>query len=359
MFSALARSDWALTGSLLFLALASLVTIASASSDPSLLWQQGAWFSLALVAVVLLTYVDVQPLFRYRWVVVGFYLVSLVSLVAVLLFAPVIRESRSWLPIGPLRFQPAELAKVALILLFALFFARRHAGIAHLRTIFVSFLYVALPAVLVLLQPDWGSALVLLSLWVGVLLVSGLRLRHIAIGAALVAATGIASWYLALAPYQKDRIIGFLEPGYDPLGVNYSAIQAKVAIGSAGLFGAGFREGTQTQLGFLTEPATDFAFAAFIEEWGLIAGVMLVAAFLLAVVRILAIGRRSESTFTQFVCLTTAILFLVEFSLNVGSNIGLSPVVGVTFPFFSYGGSSILTKGILIGIIQGAAARMH
>ena len=134
-------------------------------------------------------------------------------------------------------------------------------------------------------------------------------------------------------------------------------LQSKIAIGSAGFFGKGFNQGTQTQLGFLSEPATDFIFAAFVEEWGFLGGVIVVAAFLFLISQLIKIGLRSENNFSQYISLGTAILFILEFIFNIGSNLGLLPVVGVTFPFLSYGGSSLLTKAILIGIIQSTAVR--
>ena len=199
--------------------------------------------------------------------------------------------------------------------------------------------------------------LVLLGVWIGFLLVSGIRWRHLVVGLGLFLLFTALSWNFLLKDYQKERIIGFLEPAYDPLGINYSVIQSKIAIGSGGLLGKGFRQGTQTQLGFLTEPTTDFIFAALIEEWGLVGGFLALALFLLIVFRIVKIGLGAENNFSKLLSLGTVILFLLEFSLNVGSNIGFSPVVGVTFPFLSYGGSSLLTKAMLIGIIQSIEAR--
>ena len=143
----------------------------------------------------------------------------------------------------------------------------------------------------------------------------------------------------------------------DPLGINYNVIQSKIAIGSAGFFGKGFGQGSQVQLGFLPEAQTDFIFAAFTEEWGMIAGIFLLVAFAVMVFRIIKIGLAADNNFSRFVCLGTVVLLIVQFVLNTGSNLGLTPVIGVTFPFLSYGGSSLLTNFILIGIIQSVFIR--
>lgn len=355
MLLILKRHDWLLNLAVLILAALSLLIIYSVSQEQ--FFQQLIWFVIGFAAIFLVSQIDWRIIVNYRWMIFGFYAAVVALLLVALFFAPVIRESRSWIVIGNFQFQPSELAKAALIILLAYFFAKRHIGIAHLRNLAMSFIYFLIPALLIFLQPDWGSALVLLGIWIGFLLISGIRSKHLAVGFIIFAVLGIVSWNFFLKDYQRERIIGFLEPAYDPLGVNYSVIQSKIAIGSAGFFGKGFRQGTQAQLGFLTEPSTDFVLAAFIEEWGFLGGLVLIAAFLFLVFRIISVGLRSEDNFSKLFSLGTVILLLVEFGLNVGSNIGFSPVVGVTFPFVSYGGSSLLTKSILIGIIQSLAAK--
>ncbi|MDP1760366.1 MAG: FtsW/RodA/SpoVE family cell cycle protein, partial [Candidatus Woesebacteria bacterium] len=329
-------------GAIAILAAAGMLSIVAIS--PRLAIVHTVWLTLALALIVTSSRIDFRAIANYRWMVIGIYLGALLLLGATLLFAPVIHESRSWLALGAFRFQPSELMKVALIVLSSVFFARRHVSIGHARNLFVSFVYFLVPSLVILAQPDWGSALVTLSLWAGFLLVSGIRWRHLSIGVIAIAILGILSWQFFLEPYQKERVLGFLDPAYDPLGVNYSVIQAQIAIGSAGFFGKGFGQGTQTQLGFLPEPTNDFIFAAFVEEWGFFGGILVVAAFFFLIFRIVKVGLRTTDSFSQFVCLGTAILFLTEFVLNIGSNLALLPVVGVTFPFLSYGGSSLLTK---------------
>jgi rod shape determining protein RodA len=160
-----------------------------------------------------------------------------------------------------------------------------------------------------------------------------------------------------LKPYQKERIVAFLNPSYSPLKINYGVIQSKIAIGSAGFFGKGYGQGTQIQLGFLPAAATDFVYAAFIEEWGGLGGLLVLGAFVLMMLRIVKIGLESHNNIPKLICLGTVIMFLAQFVINVGSTLGLLPVIGVTFPFLSYGGSSILVNAMLIGIIQSIIIR--
>ena len=163
------------------------------------------------------------------------------------------------------------------------------------------------------------------------------------------------SWQLVLRPYQKDRIVGFLFPEHDPLGINYNVTQSKIAIGSGGWFGKGFGQGTQVQLGFLPEAHTDFIFATFVEEWGALGGLFLIVGLGYVVFRIIKIGMMSEENFGRFVSIGTAIMILIQSFLNIGFNLGILPVVGIPLPFLSYGGSHLLTTALLIGIIQNIA----
>lgn len=354
MFAFLKRHDWSLNIAIVFLALASLLTIFSISTE--LFWQQLVWFILGFAVIAGFSLVDWRPFVNHRWFIWGIYLFAILLLLATAAFGPTIRNSKSWLVIGPIQFQTSELAKLALIIVLASFFTKRHIAIAHFSTLVKTFIYFLIPAAMILFQPDLGTVIILFGLWLGFLVVSGLRWRHIIIGFLILIILTALGWNF-LQDYQRNRIIGLFNTEYDPLGVNYSVIQSKIAIGSAGLFGKGFRQGTQTQLGFLPEAATDFTLAAFIEEWGLAGGLTVIGAFIFLIWRVVRIGLLSRDNFSSFVCLGTALMFLAQFALNAGSEVGLLPVIGVTFPFFSYGGSSLLINSMLIGIIQSIAVR--
>lgn len=288
----------------------------------------------------------------HSWFVIGFYGLAVALLILVLVVGPSIRNVRSWLVLGPISIQPAELAKVALILLYADYFSRRHLTVARWKIILGSFAFFLVPAVLVGLQPALGSAAVLFSIWFGFLLTSGLPRRRLALALVVFAAAGAVLWNWGMKDYQRARVVHFFYPERNLLGTNYSVAQSKIAIGSAGWFGKGYGQGSQTQLGFLTEPAHDFVLAAFIEEWGILGGIAVIAAFLALLLRILKIGLASGRNFEKFVCLGSVIAFGTQFFLNAGSALGLVPVVGLPFPFLSYGGSALLTGFALIALIS-------
>ncbi len=314
-------------------------------------WLQLAWIILGAGIIFVLSRRNWSGLLRSAWLVWGVYALTIGLLVLVLIGSPAIRNKHSWLVLGPVEFQPVELAKVALVLVFAGFFSRRHIAIGRPRNILVSFLIFALPAGLTLLQPDLGSVTILFGIWFGFLLVSGIPRKWLIISLVLIAVAGLLGWHFFLKPYQKARIAGVFYPERDALGINYQTIQSKIAIGSAGFFGKGWGQGTEAQLGFLTEPGTDFVLASFVEEWGLLGAFVVLGAFLALIWNMLRIGMQQSANFEHFVVLGTAIVFGLQFMVNAGSVTGLFPVVGVTFPFLSYGGSSLLADFILLGLV--------
>ena len=355
MLSFIKSLDWKLNGAIFVLMAASFVSLASTA--PELFQKQMFWYLLGITVASGIIYFDWRPLINYRGVILGVYVSIVLMLVLTLLIGTEIRGVKGWMSIANFQFQPAELAKVALIILFADFFRKKHSIIALARYPILSFLYFAVPGALVALQPDLGSVLVLFAIWFGFLMVSGISWRHLLVACIIFWFVGVGMWVAVLEDYQKERILGLFSPERDPLGIHYSVIQSIIAIGSAGFFGKGFGQGTQSQLGFLPEAQTDFIFAALVEEWGLLLGLLLIAVFAYLVLRIIRIGVASENNFNKFVCLGAAILFTVQFVVNVGSNIGLMPVIGITLPFVSYGGSSLLTNFMLIGIIHSIVLR--
>lgn len=344
------RLDWLLNGGILFLFGAGILSLASTS--PKLFWAQFSWGIIASLIVIFVANFDWRSFVNYKWFIYGVYGFSLSLLLLTYLVAPSIRGARAWLPIGPFQFQTSEFSKFALILILSYFFAKRHVGIAHLKTISTSLVFLAIPAFLILLQPDMGSTLILAGIWFGYLLVSGIRWRHLFAAAMIGVVALVSMWSFYLRDYQKERILGLFQPERDPLGVNYSVIQAKIAIGSAGFFGKGFGQGTQAQLGFLPEAQTDFMFAAFTEEWGLLGAIAVLMAFFLVIFQTMRIAILSDNNFFKLVCLGTSMMFLLHFIVNTGSNLGLMPVIGVPFPFLSYGGSNLLVSALLIGMVQ-------
>ncbi len=344
------RFDWTLLGALCLMAAASLVALSSAS--PALLGKQATWFALGFAIILFGSQVDWRWLIGRTWFRFGLYWLSVALLVVSNLQGGQVRGTKSWLLVGSFQFEPSELAKLALILIFAHFFSRRYVAAWQRQNILATLGYTLLPASLIAVHPDFGSAFIVAVLWLGFLISSGVNKRRLLIGIGVVIAVGALLWGFFLRPYQKDRLVGFLFPERDPLGVNYNIIQSKIAIGSAGWLGKGYGAGTQTQLHFLPETQSDFLFAAFIEEWGLLGGTVLLLTFLLVLYRLMAIGLRARDNSTRFIIVGGGLYLVVHVLINVGANVGLLPVVGITFPFFSYGGSNLLTTATLFSIIE-------
>lgn len=310
------------------------------------------WLALAIVIIVFGSRLDWRWLINQNWFRYGLYCFSVFILIVSNLQSRTIRGTKSWLTIGSFQFEPAELAKIALIIVLAGFFSKRYLEAWQSKNILKSLIFALIPVGLVAIHPDLGSAIVIASIWVGFLFMSGVHYKRLAIGFILAILIFSMLWIFYLKPYQKDRLTGFLFQEKDPLGINYNVIQAKIAIGSAGFFGKGFGAGTQTQLHFLPETQTDFIFSAFVEEWGIFGGLIIILTFLFLLYRIVLVGLTVRSNDAKFLSLGAGLMFLVHFSINLGSNLGLLPVAGIPFPFLSYGGSSLLTDAILISIIE-------
>ncbi len=334
--------------------LSSLLVLSSIAS--SLVLSQFLWVSLGAIGAFFFFFFDPRIITTSPRMLWGFYFFVL-FLLLISLVSPVVRQTQSWVRFGVVNFQPVELAKVALILLFAYFFSRRHLQIGVWSTVFSSFFILALPIMLVVLQPDFGSALILSGIWFGFLLLSGLPWKHLLTMIAVLLVGLIFMWHFVLKGYQRERIMNVFYPEQNALTYNYNVIQSKIAIGSAGWWGKGYGQGSQVQAGFLPEAQTDFIFAALIEEWGWLAGIFIVSVFGWLLLEILRVGQNADQNIGRFICLGTVLTFLIQFFLNIGSVIGLSPVVGVPFPLLSYGGSSLITSLFLLGIIHGISIR--
>lgn len=355
MFSFLKSLDWKLNSAVLFLMLASSLSLLSAK--PPMFYKQLLFYAIGILAVMAIINFDWRSFVNHGWAIWGIYFLIIFLLAITLIFAPQVRGIRAWLQFGPFDFQAAEFAKLALIIILAGFFRKKHKETSRVLNLLYSFFYFAIPAVLIAAQPDFGSMLILFCIWFGFVLVSGVRFRYLAATVLALFVAGFFMWHGVLENYQKQRITGLFFPERDALGINYNVAQSKIAIGSAGFFGKGFRQGSQIQLGFLPEAQTDFIFAAVIEEWGLLSAVLMVFAFGFLVFKILKIGLDSSNNFDMFFCLGAAIYFLSGFVFNVGSTIGLTPVIGVPFPFLSYGGSHVLVDMVLLGVVQSIKIR--
>jgi len=239
-----------------------------------------------------------------------------------------------------------------LTILLAKFFSMRHVEMYRLSHIFLSGLYVIFPFILISYQPNLGSALILVVLWLGILVISGIKLKHFLVLVLCGLLLLTLSWSFLLKEYQKERIVSFLAPQIEPLGMSWSQIQAKIAIGSGGIFGQGIGKGSQTQYGFLPEPHNDFIFAAISEEFGLIGVAVLLLLFTVLIWRIMRIAISAQSNFPRLFASGFTIILIFQIFIHIGMNLGILPVIGISLPLVSYGGSSLIAIFIGLGILQ-------
>jgi len=331
--------------------LISLFSLSSVSSVP-FFYRQLVWMSLGLVLMVGMSFVDFRLFRTQSWAVFIFYAITVFLLIMLFVFGLRIRGHEAWFKFQSLSFQPVEAAKLALIILLAKFFSRRHIEIYRVRHLLVSGAYLAVPALLVLLQPDLGSAVILISIWIAMVIFSGIKLRHFFFLVLLFAVSAALAWGFVLKPYQKDRITAFINPYEDPRGTGYQMIQSMIAVGSGKVWGKGLGYGSQSHLNFLPEAETDFIFAAFAEEWGLVGVLIMLSLIFITVWRIINTGMKAGDNFSRLYTLGFAAFIFTQSFIHVGMNMGSLPITGITLPFVSYGGSSLIILLIGIGIIQ-------
>jgi len=285
------------------------------------------------------------------------FILFLLVLLLVLFLGTEIRGTTGWLQLGPFSVQPVEFAKVALIIWLARYFSDHANDFIWFRYIFLSALGVLAFIALVMLQPDLGSAMVLFGTWLIILLFTGIRRKHLLwliTAFILVVAMG---WVFVLADYQKARINTFLNPSSDPQGQGYNVIQSMVAVGSGGLWGRGLALGSQSSLSFLPEPETDFIFAVIAEDLGLLGAMVLLGLFTFLFYRLFLIMKRSQDDFGAYLVLGIASMLLVQLFINIGMNMGISPVTGIPLPLVSAGGSSLWATMMALGIAQNVRIR--
>ncbi len=286
-------------------------------------------------------------------------LAAIIIMISVLVFGKTVKGTRGWFLLGPFSLQPVEFAKVALVIVLASILPL-HARLRSFRAVIGASAITAIFVGLTLLQPDFGSAMILIGLWGATLIVSGVPRRYVIMLFAAALAAGALAWQFGLHDYQRDRVLTFLDPSRDPLGRGYNVTQAQIAVGSGGLLGSGFASGSQSQLRFLPESQTDFVFSLIAEELGFAAATALLAAFAILIFRLYKLARNAPDDFSQFVAIGAAALISIEATIAVGGNIGLVPMTGITLPFVSSGGSSVMAHLALMGLALGvsrAAAR--
>lgn len=347
-----------------FFGLVVLYSLSSFSGEWHYFQRQFIFLLAGIVSSFLITSLNVRAFKKSPYLIFSLYLVSLLILFGLLFFAPSIRGSRSWYIIFGVSFQPVEITKIIFILLFAKFFSERYVDMYQAKHVIVSAIYAFLPAFLVFIQPDFGSAAVLVFLWLSMLLISGIKRNHIIAILVISIIVFIISWNFFLSFEQKTRVSTFLEPYFnprgeylDPKGTGYHILQSLIAIGSGGFSGKGFFASyTQAKLGFLPEASTDFIFAAFAEMFGIAGILLLFLLFTLFFWRIIKIAKIARDNFSRLLVSGFAVLLFLEIFINIAMNIGLLPISGLPLPFLSYGGSSLISLFIGIGIIESIKA---
>ena len=311
--------------------------------------RQIAFAAIGLVAMLTLSRVDYK---LFGPLSVALYIASIAGLLFVLVVGASAYGSRRWIVIAGTQVQPSEIAKVCTVIMLAKFFADNEEKVRSLRVSVISLLLAALPAVLVLVEPDLGSSLVFVVIWFGMVVIAGARPLHLAGLMCVVAALAPLIIYAAVHGYQKERIDVWRDPGKDPLGAGFNILQAEISIGSGGLLGKGFTHGTQTQLDYLRTQTTDYVFSVGAEELGFVGAMVLFGLFVILLFRCLRVAGHADDSFGRLIAVGVMAFILFQVFVNIGVNIRLVPVTGVPLPFVSQGGSSLITLLASLGILQ-------
>ena len=363
--------DWVLLGVLVLIPLCSLTVLYSAGYDPEVTQVSFSFFSLpiqsqaflkqlvflgaGLLALTVSLAAPSHVLHRYAYFVYG---ICVVLLIITLFSGVVVNGSRRWIVLGPLNLQPSETMKIGLVLALSRYLSKfpPKRGAYTLMELIVPGLLVLVPMGLVARQPDLGSALSIGSIGLALILFMGIRIRAIVTIAIAAGLLVIPAWN-SLHSYQQRRVLSLIDPESDPLGSGYHITQSKIAVGSGALLGKGFLRGTQTQLEFLPEHTTDFVFSVLAEEWGFVGCTFVLLLYVALLYRILLVVLRTKDLFSALLCFAVGGLLFFHAAINVGMVVGVLPVVGITLPLFSYGGSSLVSFLVLVGLVLGVSMR--
>lgn len=318
--------------------------------------KQVIFFAVGFLLMITISFLDYRILRNNSYLILILYGLCLAMLLGLHFFAPVIRGTRGWYKVGLLSLDPIEPTKIILVVLLAKYFSMRHVEMYKFRHIIFSGMYVLIPAFFIFIKPDLGGTMVILLIWLGILLVSGIKINHFLILSFCFLVVAGFAWGFLLKDYQKQRITAFLFP-YDYLGASWSQNQTKISIGSGQILGEGLAKGSQVQFGFLPEPHTDFIFSVIAEEWGMAGVLVLFVVYGFLVWRVLLVAVQSQSNFPRLFASGFAIILIAQFFINIGMNLSLLPVVGIYLPFISYGGSGLIGNFVSLGILQSIKTR--
>ncbi|HYE22041.1 MAG TPA: rod shape-determining protein RodA [Verrucomicrobiae bacterium] len=348
--------DIILFGSSILLLLLGLLMIYSTTleSSSNLFLRQTLVAIAGIVGMFSLAFFDYRNLKKMTGLI---YLAIVGLLLVVYFFGENIRGSVRWIDLGFFNLQPAELAKLGTVIIMAKFLDQAGERLKSYRYILLSAVYVAIPFVLILIEPDLGSSLIVFFTWFAMLFFSKIQKKQLVTVIAVGLVIAILSWFFVLHDYQKQRVFTFIDPTADPQGQGYNVLQSIIAVGSGGILGRGVGRGLQSQLKFLPERQTDFIFASTAEELGLLGSAVILVLFFLVLQRILRACRTARDNFGMYLALGIFFMMFFQILINIGMNIGIMPVTGIPLPLLSYGGSSLLTTLLSLGIIQSIVAR--
>ncbi len=338
--------NWPITLCSIFLLSVGILVIYSSSKE--LAFQQVMFGMFGFLIFLLVSQFDYRSTQSF---ILPFYITTIILLLAVLILGIETRGVLRWIPLGIINIQPSEFAKPALILLLAKFWTKNYPSWKNiLKSLMWTFPFI----LLIFKQPDLGSLLSILAIWFLMLFASGVSIRKIAILGLLILFVIPFSW-LSLVPYQKERIIGFLSPESDPLGKGYNLIQSQIAVGSGQILGRGLGRGTQSRLQFLPEFRTDFIFASIAEEMGFLGSFMIILIYLILFIYCFKVAEKAFDRFGYLTVVGVLAMLLFQTSVNIGVNVGLLPITGITLPLISYGGSSLLATYFSLGLVASVA----
>lgn len=352
--------DWTLLGLVLSICAIGVLNIYSAGfslttvkSSPFYV-KQLQWIMIGLCFMVVTFLIDYRVISQYAYVLYG---ISVLFLLIVSLYGYTTHGSQRWIVMGGFSFQPSEMVKLTIILALARYFNDHRANGGYtIKELLPPFLMVMMPFLLILRQPDLGTALMLMLLFSSSVLFVGIRWKDLFLTAVTALIMMPVAWHF-LKGYQKDRILTFFNPERDPLGAGYHIIQSMIAVGSGGVFGKGYLKGTQTQLKFLPEQQTDFVFSVFAEEWGFFGGGILIILFLVLILWGLKIAQHSRDFMGTLMAFGISMLLGWGVFINIGMVLGILPVVGIPLPFLSYGGSAIVVLMTGVGLLMSISTR--
>lgn len=357
----LANFDWSFAGIVLFIGAMGLLTLYSSTyrNQLDIFYKQLIFFAVGWGIALILTLIDYRFWERLSYF---FYGVVIVLLIAVDLVGKVALGAQRWLALGPIHLQPSELAKLAMILVLARFYSSEKVALSRgygFRELLPVFVLLVVPALLIFKQPDLGTTMMMFFVSGTIIFYCNLRVRTLVTILLAIAVTVPLAYHFVLHDFQRDRVKTFLNPTRDPLRKGYHSIQSMITVGSGEFMGKGYLQGTQSKLEFLPKHHTDFIFSAFAEEWGFVGSFFLIICFSVLLLLGIDICRKSRDKFGSVLGLGALSIIMWHVLVNMGMEIGLLPVVGVPFPFFSYGGSSLLTNMIAVGLLLSVSMRKH